>query len=254
MTAKARYKYRCPGGRESARISLKGGDGMADTYAGMKIGIDVDSKEVQEVVNRMREVMEPLQFSRAMYGVMQRTSRHVAKVLGDDVPKKYKVKSAEVKKSVGPPKLSMGVAGGVGCVIPLRDIRRKVGPAGKGSFTASGGRKGWNTVTRKRKKAKKPYKITANILAQAASTLPANMPKAYYGGYPPFRNLSAGGEMKKIVYTRVSKKRLPIKKVIAMSIPQMPMNRSEAEVQKDIADYLQQRVEARLRALIANGR
>lgn len=252
MTAKARYKYRCPGGRESARISLKGGDGMADS-GGMNIELDIDSEEVRKVLNKMRNAMEPLQFSRAMYGVMQRTSRHVAAILGKEVPKEYKVTSAEVKKSVGAPIYSIGMMGGVGCTIPLKDIRRKIGPAGKGSFTASGGRKGWNTVTRKRKKAKKPYKITANILQKAASTLPANMPQAYYGGYPPFRNLSAREEMKKIVYTRVSKKRLPIKKVIGMSIPQMPMNRSEEDVQKDIADYLQVRIEQRLRRLIEKG-
>ena len=227
---------------------------MGDSNGGMKIEIEVDSEEVQKMVNKMRDAMEPQQFTCAMYGVIQRTSRHVAAILGKEVPKEYKVTSAEVKKAVGAPKLSMGVAGGVGCVIPLKDIRRKVGPAGKGSFTASGGRKGWNTVTRKRKKAKKPYKITANILQQAASTLPANMPEAYYGGYPPFRNLTAKDEMKKIVYTRVSKARLPIKKVIAMSIPQMPMNRSEEDVQKDIAKYLQERIEARLKALILNGK
>ena len=253
MTAKARYKYRCPGGRESARISLKGGDGVADSNGGMKIEINVDSEEVQKMVNKMRDAMEPLQFSRAMYGVMQRTSRHVAAILGKEVPKEYKVTSAEVKKAVGAPTYSIGMMGGVGCTIPLREVRRMIGPSGKGSFTASGGRKGWNTMTKKKKKGKK-YKIKASILQAAQSTLPDNMPDAYYGGYPPFRNLAAKDEMKKIVYTRVSKSRLPIKKVIGISIPQMPMNRSEEDVQKDIATYLQERIEARLKALILNGK
>ena len=58
---------------------------MADSNGGMKIEINVDSEEVQKMVNKMRDAMEPLQFSRAMYGVMQRTSRHVAAILGGHV-------------------------------------------------------------------------------------------------------------------------------------------------------------------------
>ena len=53
-------------------------------------------------------------------------------------------------------------------------------------------------------------------------------------------------------FTRAGKSRLPILKVSGIAIPQMPLNRSEAEVQKDIQDYMMQRFEHELNWLLAS--
>ena len=43
-------------------------------------------------------------------------------------------------------------------------------------------------------------------------------------------------------------------KLTGIAIPQMPMNRSEAQVQQDIKEYMEQVIEHRLIALITRGR
>ena len=73
-----------------------------------------------------------------------------------------------------------------------------------------------------------------------------------YGGMPPFRNVPSS--LHGLTFTRSGKPRLPIEAVMGIAIPQMPLNRAEPAVQKDIAQYMEGRVAARLQALIANGR
>ena len=73
-----------------------------------------------------------------------------------------------------------------------------------------------------------------------------------YGGEPPFRNL--GSKLGKKTFTRAGKARLPIMKVVGIAIPQMPMNRSEDDVQEDIKIYMQKRIEYEFQRVIAGGR
>ena len=89
------------------------------------------------------------------------------------------------------------------------------------------------------------------MVKAGASVLPAHMPGSY-GGNPPFRNL--GSKLGGVAFTRKTKERFPIMKVESMAIPQMPMNRSEPDVQNDIKTYMQQRMEHEFQRLIAGGR
>ena len=221
-----------------------------NTFAGMKVGIDVDSREVQELLERLKSAMTPAQFNRAMYGVMDRTAKHVKVIVGKDVPKKYRVKATDARNVVRAPKITTSGTG-VGAVIPLEGKRLILGRG----YKAFGGAQGWPVSRAKRgrsKKRKGTKKITAHIVKSGTSVLPKNLPPNY-GGNPPFINIGAkkiGG----LVMTRETEKQRPIRVVAGVSIPQMPMNLAEPEVQKDIADYLQVRIEQRLRALIENGR
>ena len=43
-------------------------------------------------------------------------------------------------------------------------------------------------------------------------------------------------------------------KVVGIAIPQMPMNRSQEEVQQDILDYMKERMEHEIQRLMAGGR
>lgn len=43
-------------------------------------------------------------------------------------------------------------------------------------------------------------------------------------------------------------------KLTGIAIPQMPMNRSEADVQRDIKEYLEKQMEQRFMALMRIGR
>ncbi len=200
------------------------------------IDITIDSSDFWDKVNRLKAVMTQEQFERAMYGIFRRTGRHVAQILRKDLPQKYEVKPGDISAAVKSPQLSMGF-GGVGCSIPIRAVRGKIGS----QYRASGGAHGWNSKHRK-------YKVKARVLKGAQSTLPDK----WHSGYPPFRNL--GSKLGSIAYARSSKARGPILKLTGIAIPQMPMNRSEPEVQQDIKEYLEKQMEERFMALMRIGK
>lgn len=204
--------------------------------AGPAFVIDVDASELDDKINMLKATMKPEQFNRAMYGIFQRTGRHVSRILRQDLPQEYEVKPSLITKAVKRPKLTMGGLG-VGCSIPISDVRGSIGDR----YRASGGAHGWNSLRRK-------YRVKARIVKDGQSTLPERMT----GSYPPFRNL--GSKLGGVTYTRKTKKRGPILKVMGIAIPQMPMNRSEEDVQRDILLYMQQQIDQRLMALIRFGK
>lgn len=198
--------------------------------------MEIDASDLQDKITRLQANMTEAQFERAMYGIFQRTGRHVAQILRKDLPQKYEVKPGDISASVKSPQLSMGF-GGVGCSIPIRAVRGKIGS----QYRASGGAHGWNSVKRK-------YKVKARVLKGAQSTLPAK----WHSGYPPFRNL--GSKLGGLTFARSSKARGPILKLTGIAIPQMPLNRSEADVQQDIKEYLEKQMEERFMALMRIGK
>lgn len=191
------------------------------------INLEIDASELQGKIDALKAVVKPERFNQIMYSIFQRTGGHVRLILRQDLPVDYHVKAGQINAAVGSAKMT-GSAGGVGCTIPIRDSRGTIG----GRYSASGGAHGWNSLKRK-------YRVKGRVVKAGVSTLPTNM--GSYGGQPPFRNL--GSKLGGLTFTRAGKRRFPIKKVVGIAIPQMPMNRSQAEVQKDILDYMKQRIE-----------
>ena len=200
------------------------------------MNIEIDASDLRGKIVRLPENMNPEQFERAMYGIFKRTSRHVSAILRKDLPRQYAVKAGAISAAVKNPQLSMG-GGGVGCSIPIRAVRGKIGS----DYKAFGKASGWES---KRKK----YRVKAKILKGAQSTLPAK----WHSGNPPFRNMPS--KLNEIAYARSSRARGPILKLTGIAIPQMPLNRSEADVQRDIKDYLEKQMEERFNALLRFGR
>ena len=207
--------------------------------AGGTWSIEVDASDLIWKVDRLKENMTQEQFERAMYGIFKDTSRHVKKILKEDTRRYYYVKAGDVTAAVQSPQVSYG-GGGVGCVIPIRGTRGTVG----GRYRASGGSHGGKAARRHRRQ-----NIKAKVVKAGDSVMPDRMPGSY-GGNPPFRNLGSGSSL---AWTRKTSARYPIMPVYSMSIPQMPTNRAEADVQKDIKDYLEKRMDQRFRSLIMNG-
>ena len=199
--------------------------------------LEIDASDLNDEINRLKAVMTPERFERAMAGIYRRTGGHVRKILKQDLPQDYNIRAGEVGAAVKGAKMSMG-AGGAGCSIPVEGPRRHIGGGGRG-FPAFGHRRGWASL-------KGPYKITAIIYRGARSTLPSHM--GSYGGKPPFRNIPSklGG----LTFTRMGQPRLPIKPVVDIAIPQMPMNRSEPSVQEDIKTYMYNRMEHEFQRII----
>ena len=210
----------------------------------ISININVDTADIRQKTKMLQDAMTAKQFERAMYGIYRRLGRHVSQILKKDLPNQYHVKKKDIGNAVKSPKFS-GAFGNTGCVIPVRDKRGTIG--GKGMYTAKGGARGWESLT-------KTYRVRAKVVKGADSTLPVTMPESYSKGrMKPFRNLSAP-KLNNLTFVREGKPRLPIRKVTGIGIPQMPLNRSEEDVQKDIQNYLSKELERRYNALMRIGK
>lgn len=196
--------------------------------AGAGIYLEIDASDLLEELERLRNVFTPDEFNKRLYRVFARVPGHVRKILREDLPHQYHVKPSQVSAAVGGATMSGGAGGGVGCSIPITGPRGSIG----GFYGASGGRHGWNTLKNG------GGSIKGKIVKAGISTLPATLPS--YGGQPPFRNL--GSKLGGLTFTRAGKGRFPIMKVVGIAIPQMPTNRSEAEVQADILSYMAERI------------
>jgi len=204
-----------------------------------RVELDIDSAEIQELLSQLEGRMTQEQFERAMYGVFNRVTGKVRGILAKDVPRRYEVMSGEVRRTVQDGRVTTG-GGQVGCVIPLKGPR--FGHANKSarSFKAKGGAHGWVSLHKK-------YRVSSKIYKGSASLLPITI-----NGQKPFRNLSAP-KLNMHTYVREGKPRLPIDKVVGISIPQMPMNKARPEVERDIVEYLEDRIYHRFIALLENG-
>ena len=191
------------------------------------IYLEIDASELTADIVRLKSVVKPERFSQIMYSIFQRTGGHVRMILRKDLPVEYHVKAGQINSAVGNAKL-ISSFGETGCTIPIRDTRGTIG----GRYSASGGSHGWNSLRRK-------YRVKGKIVKAGQSTLPQRMDS--YGGMPPFRNL--GSKLGGLTFTRKGTARFPIEKVVGIAIPQMPMNRSQDAVQKDILDYMKKRIE-----------
>ena len=197
--------------------------------------LSIDASELNGELQRLKAVLTPEQFDRVMVRIFRRTGGHVRQVLKTDIPKQYHAKAGEIGEAVKNARVIRSGLG-VGCTIPVIGPRKSIG----GGFNASGGAHGWASLRRK-------YRVKARIVKSGQSVLPPNMDD--YGGKPPFRNL--GSKLGKLTFTRLGRERLPIRKVSGIGIPQMPMNRSQEDVQRDIVDYMRKRMEHEFQYMIA---
>ena len=79
----------------------------------------------------------------------------------------------------------------------------------------------------------------------------------HQGGNPPFINTSAP-KLNGVAFTRTGKKtkngKDAIARVVGIGVPQMPINRAEDDIQKDVMDMLMDRLEAEHKFIISRCR
>lgn len=214
--------------------------------AGNGIYMEIDISDAKQKIEALRAVHTEKEMNALLRRAVTRTGKHVKTIVGKDAAKHYEVTQKKVKSYIGAPEIS-GEAGGLGvsCCIPINGERMSIG----GTFKASGGAPGWSVRKGKR------YKINAKIIKGQGSTLPGTM--KHQGGNPPFINTSAP-KLNGVAFTRTGKKtkngKDAIARVVGIGVPQMPINRAEDDVQKDVMDMLMKRLEAEHKFIISRCR
>lgn len=213
---------------------LKGVRGVATKVKDLQISLDTD--DVQQLIKKLRTVYTEEQAKKMVKRALTRTGKKVKAIVKTEVPKSYHITKAVVGKDIKAPIVRTDALQNPTCTIPIVGTKHIIG--GK-TFTARGGKPGWTGV-----RGGKRYKIRAQIVKGKTSVLPTEMSRQ--GGNPPFRNTSAS-KLNKAVFTRPKgvgfpPKNLPIARVVGVAVPQMPMNRSEADIQEEIVEHLKKRL------------
>ena len=189
--------------------------GFNKNYGGASVYVDIS--DLMDTINLMKNAMSTSSFEEMMRRTFNDAGKKVKTIVRKEVPKEYAVTAAWAGSAVGWPKMQ-----GLGVVIPIKNARGSIG----GRFSASGGRG--------RPAKGRRAKIVAKIVKGQSSTMPPTM--EHQGGQPPFM---VGG----VAFTRkYAKQSHPIVHVVGLGVPQMPLNRSEAQVQKDISDVVEKRL------------
>ena len=184
----------------------------------------IDMSDLQDKIQLLEKTLTKDQFEKLMYRTFAEAGRKTKTIIAKDTTVDYAVTQGWVKSKIRPFKLGFGGEFPVTCVIPISGEKGVIGPR----YKLSG---------RKRK-------ISARIVKSNVSVLPREMENQ--GGNPPFIR---GG----VVYTRKTKKRYPIVRVVGLGVPQLPLNRSEDAVRNDILDYIGDRMEHHFIGMFGGG-
>lgn len=212
--------------------------------------LEIDTSEAEETLKKMREAMSEKQFANAMYGIFRRSTKKVQQMSRKAIQQKYHAKSGDINKSFRSPVISIGGAT-ASCTIPIQGARMKIGS----EFKATGQAAGWETLAGHRFhkdgtpfKKGKSYKVKARIVKSGTSILP----QSPHGGKKPFRNSLWSAFPN--TFHRETKKRLPIRKIVGIAIPQMPATRSAPKIQEDVGRYFLDEVTKRYAAMLRIGK
>ncbi len=198
--------------------------------------VNLDVSDVKDLMTKLRTVYTEEQAKKMIKHALNRTGRKVKSIVKTEVPKSYHITKSVVGKDIRSPISRIDNAGNPTCTIPIVGTKHIIG--GK-TFPARGGRHGWKGIQKGKR-----YKIQTQILKGKTSVLPEEM--GDQGGHPPFRNLGAK-RLNNATFTRSKgagfpPNNLPIARVVGVAVPQMPMNRSEEDIQEEIVEHLKKRL------------
>lgn len=185
---------------------------------------EIDMSDVKDKMNLLQEMLTREQFERLMYRTFREVGQKSKKLISDEIRKEYQAPAGWVKGNIQNFRLSFGGGFPVTCTIPISSAKGVIGRTFKG-----------NQLRRSPKGIKgMKGRISAKIVKGKSSILPPKMENQ--GGNPPF----IIGE---VAFTRRTNKRFPIVRVVALGVPQMPLNRSKPGVENALLEYTAARLE-----------
>lgn len=179
-----------------------------------RIGTDIylDATQALQTLGEAREILSPEENNRLLRLVLVDVGRKTKTVIKETVVKDYEVKQNWVADKVGFPEVEDGK--GLKVVVPVRGARGSIGMV----YPIYG-----------RRKMKR--RLRARIVKSDITVLPEKM--EHQGGNPPF-------VADNVMYTRRTKKSHPIVRVVALGVPQMPINRSQEEIEKQLIGHMEE--------------
>lgn len=188
----------------------------------------LDSSDLNRMLSVARGLLNNGNYTRLLQRTVKETAAKVRTIVSQEVPEDYEVSARWAREGVMPYRLNVGGGGSVNCVIPLSGrkgvhARTGSGQNNNGLFPASAN----------------GNRITSKVVKGRTTTLPEHMRRQ--GGNPPFMATMPNGYT--LVMTRRTDKRLPIVRVVGVALPQMPMNRSQDDIEEEIITRMTERLQ-----------
>ena len=203
---------------------------MRSFINGKGVYLNVDTSDAQKRINELRGILTREQFEKLMYRTFREVANRSKTPIARATVRDYAVTQRWVRDHIGRYDLQFGSTYPVTCTIPLSSTKGTIGGRFRLRTTQRTGR------------------VYASIVRGHTSRLPRTMKNQ--GGNAPF---IGGGSLNGVVFTRRTKERFPIVRVVGLGVPQMPLNRSEDKVQNAIRDLLDKRLEHNFEHLMDNG-
>ncbi|MBR3740579.1 MAG: hypothetical protein IKN04_08975 [Clostridia bacterium] len=203
---------------------------MARSFLGKGAYLDVDMSDVQQKIALLRGVLKREAFERLLHRTFNEVGNRSKTIIAREVTQDYAVTPAWVRSQIERYRLETGWFYGVKCIIPLKGHKGSIG----GRFRAAGGRMS--------------IPLVAWIKRGEMGYLPTAMKNQ--GGNPPFMGT---GKIDGVAFTRRTKDRLPIVRVVGLGVPQMPLNRSADHVQDAILELAGNRLEHNFEHMLGSG-
>lgn len=222
--------------------------------------LHIDTTQMQQTVGGLKNVLSDRQMNVLIYRTLKRTGEHARTLVARDVTHEYHVNYGYALHSIGKPQ--MGSGGGISCIMPVSNARKKLARSGGPHFfkaVASSNKTG-RKVSKKRFHAvgaRGGYNVQAQILKGETSKLPSHGKTAHF--------MISGGPLEGQVYTRKSDgskyvatvkyktknggvktyktKKAAIRPGVGIGMPQMPINRSAEEIQRGTQALMMKRLE-----------
>jgi hypothetical protein len=232
-----------------------------------KTMLHLDTTEMEQTVNGLKNVLNDREMNRLIYRTLQRTGQHARTLVAKDVTQDYHVDYGYALHSIGNP--TMGSGNGISCIMNVSNARKKLARGGGGHYFKAMARS--NKTGRKMSKkkfhavgARGGYGVQAAILKEGTSKLPSHGEAAHF--------MISGGAMEGQVFTRKADgskyvatvkyrtkdgttktyktKKTSIRPGVGIGMPQMPMNRSAEKIQADTQVLMMKRLEHEYDVLI----
>lgn len=192
------------------------------SYVGNGAYLEVDMSELQQTIDQLRGILTKARFEQLIRRTFNEVGNRSRTLISREIVRDYNVTNTWVRSQIEHHRIEIGGFSGVTCTIPINGHKGTIG----GRYPAQGGRLN--------------IPVYSWIMRNGMSKLPAVMKNQ--GGNPPFIN-TASVKLNGVAFTRRTKARLPIVRVVGLGVPQMPLNQSADEVQNSLLSYAWQRLE-----------
>lgn len=194
--------------------------------AQMKTSLYIDVSQMQGDLSRLKTVFDEATFKRILRHTITDTSRRIKTISKRRIREEYQIAAGRIMRSFGAPQITTGAE--ISCLIPIKDVR--------GTIASSGGA----YMALKRGPKAKIVKTGNSLLphSKGSARIHFYISKGRLSGHVFVRH----GDGKRWRSRNGRMQKGSISHAVGIGVPQMPMNRSQDEIQADILKYMSKRL------------